>query len=49
MYSYKSIISFLKAHTRLPTFPPRTLRAAPAPDGKATRAPAHKRRISPLY
>jgi len=36
-------------HTRLPTFPPRTLRAAPAPDGRATRAPAHKRRISPLY
>lgn len=35
-------------HTRLPTLPPRTLRAAPAPDGKATSAPAHKRRISPL-
>lgn len=34
--------------TRLPTLPPRTLNAAPAPDGIATKAPAHKRRISPL-
>jgi len=35
--------------TKLPTLPPRTLSAAPAPDGNATKAPAHRRRISPLY